>query len=53
MNYKAGKVWFAVSLTPEFCIRMDVDSLMEWIECTPSSEMGDISLRVSPAHSEI
>lgn len=53
MNYKAGKVWFTVSVTPEFCIRMDVDSLMEWIERTPRSETGgDVSLRVSPTHSE-
>lgn len=53
MNYKAGKVWFTVSLTPEFCIRMDVDSLMEWIERTPRSETGgDVSLRVSSTHSE-
>lgn len=53
MNYKAGKVWFAVPVTPEFCIRMDVDSLMEWIEHRPGKEMADTSLRVSSTLSEI
>lgn len=40
MNYKAGKVWLTVSVTPELCIRMVVGSLREWTEHTPRSETG-------------
>lgn len=52
MNYKAGGVWFTVSVAPEFCIRMHVEGLVERTELMPRSEAGDVSLRVSPTHSE-
>lgn len=53
MNYKAGKVWFIVSVTPELYIRMDVGRLMEWTEHTPRSETGHVSPQMSLTLSEI
>lgn len=46
VNYKLRKVWFTVSITPEFFIMMDTDRLIEWIEHTLGRETGDVSVSI-------